>query len=773
MEGSALISTDGLQQGLDFLWLILAAALVFLMQAGFTLLEAGFTRAKHSINVAMKNVADIMITMILFSAIGFPLMFGPTENGWFGWGGFFYDGMGDDPWHWAFLLFQIVFAGTAATIVSGAIAERARFLTYLLGTAIVTVLIYPVSGHWAWGGLFRADQQGWLAEMGFIDFAGSTVVHSVGGWVAFAAAIVIGPRIGKYGEDGRPNRFPASNLILAAMGVFILWFGWIGFNAGSLGKVDTDIALISLNTCLAAAAGGFAAMFVSWLADRLPRPEYMLNGIIAGLVSITAGCHMVSPAGSLAVGAIGGVVVVVAMRLIENVLKVDDVVGAVAVHGVCGVWGTLAVALFGDSAYLAAESRLEQLGVQALGAGAVFLWSFGLGLAVYYLLSKTVKLRVSRDDEIMGLNVSEHGARTSLLDTVRAMNEIAAERIDLTRKLEIEPGDDTAELNESFNYLLDKINVLVRQVKGQTLFVHSNSNRMIELSGHLHENSAEQHESGRQAYDYFREVRERMDRELAEDQETIAAMESSARMMAGISADMRAMFAQMSELAAHVGELERQLDAAQRTAADLIGAMADISAASDESKQITDTIAEISRRIGLLSLNASIEAAKAGQLGAGFAVVAQEIKQLSAQSNLSSEQINQILNHTRQLILGGRESTDKFRQSFAYLTDEISRIPDKIRQAAAEIETMDQAMREVMDNVEHFQARTASMRENRRRQHRELELLMERMERVLGRIRENHAYADMVNAKVGELKDQSDSLDRIVQMFKTGQESVH
>ncbi|GFN33182.1 ammonium transporter [Paenibacillus curdlanolyticus] len=384
-------STVSLQIGLDFLWLLLATALVFFMQAGFTLLEAGFTRAKHSISVAMKNVADIMITMILFPLIGFPLMFGISEHGWFGWGEFFFNGMGEDPWHWAFLLFQTAFAGTAATIVSGAIAERARFVTYLVGTAIVTVLIYPVSGHWAWGGLFHTDQQGWLAELGFIDFAGSTVVHSVGGWVALAAAIVVGPRLGKYDAEGRPNRFPASNLILASMGVFILWFGWIGFNAGSLGTVDTDIALIGLNTCLAAAAGGFVAMLVSWFADRLPGPEYILNGVIAGLVSITAGCHMISPSGALLVGAIAGVVVVIAMRWIESKLKVDDVVGAVAVHGVCGVWGTLAVALFGNSASLTAGSRLEQLGVQAMGAGVVFLWAFGLGLAVYYLLHKTLK----------------------------------------------------------------------------------------------------------------------------------------------------------------------------------------------------------------------------------------------------------------------------------------------------------------------------------------------------------------------------------------------
>jgi Amt family ammonium transporter len=773
MEVAKLSSMESLQQGLDFLWLLLAAALVFLMQAGFTLLEAGFTRAKHSISVAMKNVADIMITMILFSAVGFPLMFGITEHGWFGWGGFFFAGLGDDPRHWAFLLFQIVFAGTAATIVSGAIAERSRFMTYLLGTAIVSTLIYPISGHWAWGGLFHTDQQGWLAELGFIDFAGSTVVHSVGGWVALAAAIVVGPRIGKYEADGTANRFPASNLILAAMGVFILWFGWLGFNAGSIGAVDTSIALIGLNTCLAAAAGGFAAMLLSWTVERLPRPEYMLNGILAGLVSITAGCHMVSPADALAIGAVGGLIVYLAMRWIDEKLKVDDAVGAVAVHGVCGVWGTLATALFGDAAMLAAGSRLEQLAVQALGAGAVFLWSFGVGLAVYWLLNKTVKLRVDRESELMGLNVSEHGARTSLLDTVRAMNEIAAERIDLTRKFSIEPGEDTAELNEAFNYLLDKIHMLVEQVKGQTGFVHRNSSRMIELSGHLHENSLEQHVSVRQAYDYFRDVHERMQRELAEDQESIDAMDHAAGMIDAVSRALKEISGRMSELAARVGELERQLETAQRAAADLVAAMSDISASSEESKQITDTIADISQRIGLLSLNAGIEAARAGQFGAGFAVVAQEIKKLSAQSNFSSEQIRRILEHTRQLIHSGQTSTDKFRQSFDYMAREMNNVPDKIRQVTADIAAMDRTMQEVMDNVGQFQARTASMKESRQRQHRELESLMERMERVLNQIEENHSYANLINAKVGELKDQSDSLDRIVRMFKTSQEAVH
>lgn len=764
---------DTLQLNLDFVWLIVATALVFLMQAGFTLVEAGFTRAKHSINVAMKNVADILVTMILFSLIGFPLMFGPTVNGWFGRGDFFLAGMGEDPWAWAVLLFQIVFAGTAATIVSGAIAERSKFLAYLIGTALVTVLIYPVVGHWIWGGLLIPGQQGWLAERGFMDFAGSTVVHSVGGWVALAAAIVIGPRIGKYGPGGKSNRFPASNLILAAVGVFVLWFGWIGFNAGSTGSAGTAIALISLNTCLAAAAGGFMSMVVSWLSDRLPRPEDMLNGIIAGLVSITAGCNAVTPLGALAVGAIGGTIVVLAARLIEHKLKVDDAVGAISVHGVCGVWGTLAVALFGKPELLAAGARLNQLGVQALGACVAFVWSFVLGYAVYWCLSRVVKLRVSREDELIGLNLSEHGARTSLLDTVRTMNEIAAEKIDLTRKLSIEPGEDTAELNESFNYLLDKIHQLVEQVKGQTSFVNSSSSHMIDLSGHLNENSAEQHTSVRQAFDYFQDVHARIGQELAADRETISAFQGSAAMIGGISREMQSIRDRMNGLAADIGKLEESLNEAKAATAQLIEAMADISASSGESRIVIETITSISRQIGLLSLNAGIEAARAGQFGAGFAVVAQEIKKLAGQSNLSSDKVRDILNHTNQVIHSGKESSDQFMLTFEYLTEEMSRVPEKIKLASTGIETMYQETRHFMEDVEQIQSRTTRMQEARQHQYQELENIMDRMKRVLAQIEENHSFSNIIHGKVGELKHQSGSLEQIVQKFKTKRELLH
>lgn len=766
-------SMQTLQENLDFVWLIFAGILVFSMQAGFTLVEAGLTRAKHSISVAMKNVADIMVAVLLFSLVGFPIMFGDTVGGWFGSSGFFLSGWDGDPWNWAMMFFQIVFAGTAATIVSGAIAERARLFAYLVGTAVVTVVIYPVVGHWVWGDVLNPDQQGWLDELGFMDFAGSTVVHSVGGWVALAAAIAIGPRIGKYEPNGKSNRFSASNLVLAALGVFLLWFGWFGFNAGSTTLASPDIALITLNTALGGAAGGFLAMAASWIVDRRPRAEDMLNGILGGLVSVTAGCNVFTPLHSLLAGAIGGLLVVAAIRFIDQVLKVDDAVGAIGVHGVCGAWGTLAVGIFGEADKLAAGSRWEQIGVQALGAGVVFVWAFVLGFVVYWLLKKTIRLRVGREDELIGLNISEHGARTSLLDTVRAMNEIASEKIDLTRKLEIEPGDDTEELNRSFNYLLDKIGQLVDQVKGQTGFVHSSSEQMMKLSRQLNDNSNLQDESVRQAYDYFQQMQARMKSEMETDREALAAFEQSIAIMNGISQDMRSTREQMNEMAANIGTMEAGLAEAGEAMRRLSEAMSEISASSGRSESVIATIDDISKQIGLLALNAGIEAARAGQYGQGFAVVAQEVKKLSGETQLSTQNIRELMLRMGAAVVSGRESSAHFRQTFEYLNEELSRIPEKVKRTASEIESMYQKARGFTDEVEELQANASAMKDARRRQYDELEAMMNRMRRVLDQIEENRAFTSQIGDRVLELRGQSGTLDLTMQKFKTKPELIH
>ncbi len=397
-----------LQANIDIVWTCLAAFLVFFMQAGFAMVESGFTRAKNTVNILMKNLMDFSIGSIAFFLVGFGLMFGAT-NGLFGTTDFALSGVdwaGAD-WDFTFLLFQTVFAGTAATIVSGAMAERTRFKSYIVYSVFICAFIYPVFGSWAWGGLGSGG--GWLEGMGFVDFAGSTVVHSVGGWLALAGAIVLGARIGKYGPDGKARAIPGHNMALAALGVFILWFGWFGFNPGSTTIGDGEIGRIALTTNLAAAMGAIAAMTASWLISKKPDGSMALNGALAGLVGITAGCYSVSGYGAMAIGAVAGVLVVLSVLFIDRVLRIDDPVGAVSVHGVCGAWGTLAVGLFAIDGGLFYGGGLHQLGVQVVGVLTAFGWAFGLGLVMFYLVKKTVGLRVTRKQELRGLDVGEHG----------------------------------------------------------------------------------------------------------------------------------------------------------------------------------------------------------------------------------------------------------------------------------------------------------------------------------------------------------------------------
>ncbi len=393
----------GVQTNLNYVWTLVCAALVFFMQAGFACVEAGFTRAKNSINIMMKNLMDFSVGSLAFWALGFGLMFGTTTTGWFGTDGFFLSDftVGGDPWILAFWMFQVVFAATAATIVSGAMAERTKFVTYILYSVVISAVVYPIFGSWAWGGLFHGG--GWLEKLGFIDFAGSTVVHSIGGWAALAGALVIGPRIGKYTKSGKVKAIPGHNIPLAALGVFILWLGWFGFNAGSTTTGDTSIAMIFVNTSLAAAAGCVTAMLASWLIFKKPEIGMSLNGALAGLVGITAGCANVSPTSSIIIGAIAGILVVFSVLFFDRI-GIDDPVGAISVHGVNGAWGTLAAALFnieGVTAHL--------VGVQLIGIGAAFIWSFGCCYILFRVLKATVGLRVTEEEELEGLDIAEHG----------------------------------------------------------------------------------------------------------------------------------------------------------------------------------------------------------------------------------------------------------------------------------------------------------------------------------------------------------------------------
>lgn len=397
---------------INTVWTLVAAFLVFFMQPGFAMVETGFTRAKNAANILMKNLMDFSIGSIAFFVIGFGIMFGTDLFGLFGTDGFFLSSAntatGEGMWQYAYWIFQAVFAATAATIVSGAMAERTKFPAYLIYSVFVCALIYPVVGHWIWGG-------GWLAAKGMIDFAGSTVVHSVGGWAALAGAMLVGPRLGKYNKDGSSNAIPGHNIPLAALGVFILWFGWFGFNAGSTtAGTDLSIAVIAVTTNLAAAAGAITAMITIWIQFGKPDTSMALNGALAGLVAITAPCANVSPISAIIIGAAAGVIVVLSVEFIDKVLHIDDPVGAISVHGVCGAFGTLAAGLFAEEAYggingLFFGGGMGQFITQLTGVISVFIWTFGSACALFYLIKKTIGLRASDEEQLKGLDISEHG----------------------------------------------------------------------------------------------------------------------------------------------------------------------------------------------------------------------------------------------------------------------------------------------------------------------------------------------------------------------------
>ena len=413
---------DDLTTGVNTVWMLLAAMLVFFMQPGFALVEAGFTRTKNTANILMKNFVDFMVGSLLFWLVGFGIMFGV---GSFAGTPHFCDleymnniidnGLPIE----GFLIFQTVFCATAATIVSGAMAERTKFSMYLVYTVLISVLIYPISGHWTWGGgwLMNGEEESFMMRLFGTpshDFAGSMVVHSVGGWISLVGAAILGPRIGKYGKDGKPRAIPGHNLTIAALGVFILWFGWFGFNPGSQLAAatledQTAISLVFLNTNLAACAGGVTALVISWAKYSKPSLSLTLNGILAGLVGITAGCDVVSPMGAVFIGFIAGVAMIYAVDFIDHTLHIDDPVGASAVHGVCGTLGTILVGLFATDGGLLYGGGWGLLGAQVFASIVVASWAAGMGFVIFKLLDKVHGLRVSARVEEEGLDIYEHG----------------------------------------------------------------------------------------------------------------------------------------------------------------------------------------------------------------------------------------------------------------------------------------------------------------------------------------------------------------------------
>ncbi|MGM9530947.1 ammonium transporter, partial [Intestinibacter sp.] len=458
----------------DTIWVLLGAALVFFMQAGFAMVETGFTRAKNAGNIIMKNLMDFACGSLIFWILGFGLMFAGSGK-FIGGFDFFIQGdygvAGGYP-SWAFVIFQTVFCATAATIVSGAMAERTKFKSYLAYSIVISAVIYPISGHWIWGG-------GWLSQLGFIDFAGSTAVHMVGGVAALVGARILGPRIGKIDKDGNVKAIPGHNITLGALGVFILWFCWFGFNGCSTVSMTGDESIVLagsvfMTTNIAAAAATVTTMIFTWVKYKKPDVSMTLNGSLAGLVAITAGCAVVNPVGACIIGIIAGVAVVVAIEFVDQKLKIDDPVGAIGVHGVCGALGTILTGVFAVDGGLVYGGGFTLLGVQCLGVVAVIAWVVATTTVLFKVIDATLGLRVTEEEEVVGLDKLEHGLSSAYADFAKASTvkklKTAQEKVSVDRAVPVQLVSNNRDSSVTASDIkLTKIEIITDQDKFKDL----------------------------------------------------------------------------------------------------------------------------------------------------------------------------------------------------------------------------------------------------------------------------------------------------------------
>lgn len=726
---------EQMQANLDVIWIIIAAALVMFMQAGFTALESGLTRAKNSINVAMKNITDFILSVLIFFAIGYAVMFG-EGNGFMGWTGFALNGL-SEPSDYAAFVFQATFAGTAATIVSGAVAERMRFTAYAIVCVIVCALIYPISGHWIWS----AD--GWLAKDQMVDFAGSTVVHSLGGWVGLAGALVLGPRMGRF-QNGQASKIHGHNLVLAVVGVIILWFGWIGFNGGSTLAVDSSIALIIANTMLAAAAGGLSCFASSALHHQGEiHLEKLLNGVVGGLVAITAGCSVVTPAGALVLGLLGGVIVYVSEEIVLHFLKVDDPVNVISAHGVAGAWGTIGLALVAPEANLPMGNMWAQLGVQLKGVGAVFVWGFGTGLLMFWLLKISNFLRVTPEAEKAGLNVHEHGASSGLLQTIEAMDNIVSAyngsgESDLTHRIEVEIGSDAGDVAATFNLLMDSFHDSISDIK--------NSANQIELASKL-----------------MRQSSNEMSNESIRNGENLQLMGAAVQALYSSMTKTRQIADEITQRSHAATDLARnglQLSENSSTAIEslrekIIYTQDNIESLVGHTEKVGHILAKIngiSDQTNLLALNAAIEAARAGEAGRGFAVVAEEVRSLSNSTHEATQEIKSVMEELSSL-------ADQAKINMQSCTEQSSDSLEKVCNTRNSISEITQFVEHIKENLNSVKAATTEQDQGAEQVTAGLENLEQSRQVSIDRAhlasqtsQQLHGLAEMLANKLGGLK---------------------
>lgn len=683
--------SDQQQLRADFTWLLTCAGLVLMMQIGFLMLEAGAARSKNSINIAQKNLCDFLISVTMFALFGFSFMFGASQFGIVGWDKQHLISGFQDEWTYAFFAFQAMFVGTTATIVSGAIAERMKMKAYGFIALMISVIIYPVYGHWAWGNLLNPTNTAWLADIGFIDFAGSTVVHATGAWVALVAVWMIGPRRDRYDENGNPRTIHGHSMVLATSGAIILFVGWIGFNGGSA-SASTDLGHIIINTILAGTFGGIAALLLGKARDRLFQPTRSINGLLAGLVAVTAGADAITPLGACIIGLSAGILVVISEDLMERKLKLDDVVGAISVHGVAGLYGTLAVAFFAVEAKLVADTRLAQLGVQAIGVTVNLVWVVAIAVPGLWLIDRYIGLRVTDAEEKAGLNFAEHGASLGTHALQESLEAIAHGRADLATRLDETTGDEAADLAIVLNPFLAKVQTLVGEVSETSgRLAHELHTVADEVSGSAQIVNARTNQvevssqsvaaSTRSAVIDARELRQKS-----------TGLADTASVVCGDIRQIAAFVENLSAAVTTVGEDAEQArsisDDAMELSQTASNSVSQLSQAADEIEKVVELIIGIQSQTNLLALNATIEASRAGEHGKGFAIVANEIKALSQRTAGATTDIRNAVLKVRDSSTGSRDMIGEVCTTLQSIVGAIAHIHDTAQREQGNVQSI-------------------------------------------------------------------------------------
>lgn len=758
------------------IWTAVAVMVVFLMKGGFMLFEAGLVRAKNTINTAQKNLSDTLISIAIFYMFGFNLMFGETIGGWVGWHP---ETDLHDVDH-TFFLYQVVFSSMVATVVSGAMAERIKFSAYIMSTIFVTAIIYPVFGHWVWGNIIIPENEPVLATLGFMDFAGGVTACAVGGFVALAGVIVIGPRHGRYNADGKRLRMPANNVVLAAFGTVVIWVGALAFNSGLAHAGSEDVAHIMSNTLLAGAMGGLASLIAGRLRDGLFRPERCIYGVLGGIAAIAAGCNVFSIVDTVIVGFTGGIIVVYTFALMVRVFKWDDVVCAIPINGMCGAWGALLIGPLGNIERFDGLTRMEQWIAQLQGVGVAVIWAFGASYIFFKLVHKFYGLRVTTEEEIEGLNSAEHGVtmgtgvlQEKFLDLVRGEG-------DLTTRLDTTTGDESAEIATIFNEFVEKIQALMISIQQNAKIIGTASVNLNSVAGKFstgfHDilsKSTEVSMSSGQISDDLGSVSE----VITEVSQNVSSISESAEMVSESIVSISHEMENMSEAIRLIAQNTNDASSVAGKADDMIGkattVMKSLNETVDSIDDIVHTIHDIAKQTNMLGLNATVEASRAGEAGKGFAVVAEEVQSLASKTSEATRLINQKIldiqketGSTSEIIKDLHSTIRTINSSLGSISNAVNEQSDATRRISQKTVETRMGSKSIADEISEIAKGAESASHDVGDAVSESKVVMEKVQEFMANAQANTAHAENVKVSVKDLSAIAKELEKIVNQYK-------